>query len=494
MEHLVADWKSIGSVVATVVFLRTIIRDFLPPELHRAIKSIFQRIFSALHTSVSILIDEYDAAYNNDLFDSVQLYLSSRCFSSAKVLKLSKPKNSTTLTFTMDAHQKIDDVFDGFRLRWSLHSVERKTNSFGYVRSHEARFFELSFHRRYKDVVHRHYLPYVMEEAARIRFKNRERKLYTNRSAEDNGRLWSSVPFSHPSSFDTVAIDPATKDDIVSDLKKFIRRKEFYSRVGRAWKRGYLLHGPPGTGKTSLIAAIANFLEFDIYDLELTAVTSNSQLRKLLIATSSKSVIVVEDIDCTLDLSERNNRRGRKPEKISGGDRPEGSEGVVDDPVSSGNGPSPGGGGFSTVSLSGVLNFVDGLWSSCGGERLMIFTTNHLEKLDPALLRPGRMDKHVHLTYCLFPAFKTLMRNYLYLEEHEAEAAVRELLPAAEMTPADIAEVFMSCDDDADRGMRNLVEEMRRRVAAGEGEKRRRVGFGSGQDPDPVEEVEDVQL
>lgn len=157
----------------------------------------------------------------------------------------------------------------------------------------------------------------------------------TNRSAEDNSRIWSSVPFSHPSSFDMVAIDPATKDDIISDLEKFIIRKEYHSRVGRARKRGYLLHGPPGTGKTSLIAAISNFLEFDIYDLELTAVTSNSQLRKLLIATSSKSVIVVEDIDCTLDLSEWL---------------------MIISVTETG-----GGGGFSTVSLSRVLNFVDGL-------------------------------------------------------------------------------------------------------------------------------------
>ncbi|XP_068643516.1 AAA-ATPase At3g28510-like [Aristolochia californica] len=463
------DWKSIGSLLATFMFLRTAIRDFLPPEVYRALKSFFLKIFALLQPNMSVIIEEYDSSYSNELFDSVQLYLSSRCFSTARVLKLSKPKNSKSLTFTMDANQKVEDTFEGFKLRWSLHSVEKKTNHFGIVRSNENRFFELTFHRKHKDAVHASYLPHVMEEASRIKFKNRERRLYTNRSSEDNGRLWSSVPFTHPSTFDTVAIDPVLKDEIKADLVKFTGRKDFYTRVGRTWKRGYLLYGPPGTGKTSLIAAIANFLEFDIYDLELTAVTSNSQLRKLLIATSSKSVIVVEDIDCTLDLSDRKKRIIKKDETDL-------EENEIKKRDKEGN-RSPAAAAFSTVSLSGVLNFVDGLWSSCGGERLMIFTTNHKEKLDPALLRPGRMDKHINLSYCKFPAFKTLMDNYLYLKEHELENEVKDLLPEVQVTPADIAEIFMSCNDDADAGMRNLVEEIQKKLAA-ELEKQRVANLG----------------
>ncbi|KAG9450690.1 hypothetical protein H6P81_010655 [Aristolochia fimbriata] len=460
------DWKSIGSLLATFVFVRTAIRDFLPPEIYRALKAFFLKLFALLQPNISVIIEEYDSSYSNELFDAVQLYLSSRCFSSARVLKLSKPKNSKTLTFTMDANQKVEDDFRGFKLRWSLHSVEKKTHNFGIIRSHENRFFELTFHRKHKDAVHAAYLPHVMEEASRIKFKNRERRLYTNRSSDDNGRLWSSVPFNHPSNFDTVAIDPRLKEEIKADLIKFTSRKDFYARVGRAWKRGYLLYGPPGTGKTSLIAAIANFLEFDIYDLELTAVTSNSQLRKLLIATSSKSVVVVEDIDCTLDLSDRKKRIVRKEETEGGLMEENDQVKKRDQKEGNANGSQAAGAGaaFSTVSLSGVLNFVDGLWSSCGGERLMIFTTNHKEKLDPALLRAGRMDKHINLSYCDFPSFKTLMHNYLFLVEHELEKEVKDLLPAAKVTPADIAEVFMSCNDDAEAGMRNLVAEIKKRL------------------------------
>ncbi|KAL3617693.1 AAA-ATPase ASD, mitochondrial [Castilleja foliolosa] len=64
-----------------------------------------------------------------------------------------------------------------------------------------------------------------------------------------------------------------------------------------------LLFGPPGTGKSTMIAAMANLLKYDVYDIELTAVKDNTELRKLLIDTSNKSVIVIEDIDCSLDLT-----------------------------------------------------------------------------------------------------------------------------------------------------------------------------------------------
>jgi chaperone BCS1 len=75
--------------------------------------------------------------------------------------------------------------------------------------------------------------------------------------------------------------------------------------VGKAWKRGYLLYGPPGTGKSSLIAAMANYLKFDIYDLELTSIYSNSDLRRVLLSTTNRSILVIEDIDCNMEMRDR---------------------------------------------------------------------------------------------------------------------------------------------------------------------------------------------
>ncbi|KAI3703542.1 hypothetical protein L1987_73693 [Smallanthus sonchifolius] len=226
------------------------------------------------------------------------------------------------------------------------------------------------------------------------------------------------------------------KKEILTDLLTFSKSKDYYKKVGKSWKRGYLLYGPPGTEKSSMIAAIANLLEYDIYDLELASVNDNTDLRKLLIETSSKSIIVIEDIDCSLDLT------GQRKEKKEDDKEDE------KDPISKIEKEKKKKG--SEVTLSGLLNFIDGLWSACGSERLIMFTTNHIEKLDPALIRRGRMDKHIEMLYCCFETFKVIVKNYLDVESHELFEMVERLLGETEMTPADVAESLMLKSDEED--------------------------------------------
>ncbi|KAG6394596.1 hypothetical protein SASPL_145185 [Salvia splendens] len=100
-----------------------------------------------------------------------------------------------------------------------------------------------------------------------------------------------------------------------------------------------------------------------------------------------------------------------------------------------------------TLTLSGLLNTIDGLWSACPGERIIVFTTNHVEKLDKALIRRGRMDEHIELSYCGFEAFKILAKNYLEVDSHELFANIRQLLNETEMSPADVADKLMRKSD-----------------------------------------------
>ena len=190
-----------------------------------------------------------------------------------------------------------------------------------------------------------------------------------------------------------------------------------------------------------MIAAIANHLNYDIYNVELTIVNNNDNLRKLLIQTTSMSVIVIEDIDCSLDLtgdrrSKKKNRSYRRNE---------------DD---------------SKVTLSGLLNFIDGLWSACGGERIVVFTTNHVDRLDPALIRRGRMDMHIEMSYCGFEAFRTLAKNYLGIDAHPLFGAVEELLKEVDITPADVSECLMTAKNagsEEDASLEYLIEELKRK-------------------------------
>ncbi|KAI6680768.1 hypothetical protein NL676_034649 [Syzygium grande] len=165
--------------------------------------------------------------------------------------------------------------------------------------------------------------------------------------------------------------------------QNFAAGQAFYQRTGWAWKRGYLLYGPLGTGKSSMIAAMANFLGHDIYDLELTQVHSNSELLNLLVTTSSKSIIVIKDIDCLINLSNRSKvPQAAAPQSYNYPGAPDAMCGGED-------------GNNSTITFSELLNFPNGLWSCFGGERIFVFTTNHIEKLDPALLQSSRMDMHI---------------------------------------------------------------------------------------------------
>ncbi|MCI04483.1 putative mitochondrial chaperone BCS1-B-like [Trifolium medium] len=187
------------------------------------------------------------------------------------------------------------------------------SRSMPYYQEQEKRFYKLTFHKKYRDTITGSYLDHVMKEGKEIRLRNRQRKLYTNSPGYKwpsyKQTMWSHIVFEHPATFETMAMEPEKKKEIIEDLVTFSKSKDFYARIGKAWKRGYLLFGPPGTGKSTMIAAMANLLGYDVYDLELTAVKDNTELRKLLIETTSKSIIVIEDIDCSLDLTGGEGRR-----------------------------------------------------------------------------------------------------------------------------------------------------------------------------------------
>ena len=115
------------------------------------------------------------------------------------------------------------------------------------------------------------------------------------------------------------------------------------------------------------------------------------------------------------------------------------------------------------MTLSGLLNFIDGLWSSCGDERIIVFTTNHKDRIDPALLRPGRMDVHINMSYCSTNAFKTLASNYLGVHGyHHLCNELEDLISGTQVTPAEVAEELMK-SDNADVALEGLVNFLKRK-------------------------------
>nr|VDC75164.1 unnamed protein product [Brassica rapa] len=480
-------WTSLASLLGVLAFCQSLMNSVFPPELRYASLKLINRFFQLFSSFCYFDITEIDGVNTNELYNAVQLYLSSSSssVSSSTRLSLTRALNSSSITFGLSTNDSIVDTFNSATVLWEHIVTQRQSQTFAWrPMPEEKRGFTLRIKKRDKSLILDSYLDHIVEKAEEIRRRNQDRLLYTNSRGgggggglDSRGLPWESVPFKHPSTFETLAMDPVKKREIMEDLKDFTECRSFYQRTGRAWKRGYLLHGPPGTGKSSMIAAMANYLGYDIYDLELTEVKSNSELRKLLMKTSSKSIIVIEDIDCSINLTNRG-KKFNEPEMALTG------SGLGDE---SGNG--------NTITLSGLLNFTDGLWSCCGSERIFVFTTNHIEKLDPALLRSGRMDMHVYMSYCTFPSLKILLRNYLGYEEGDlSDVVLKELegvVEKAEITPADVSEVLIKNRRDKERAVGELLEDLKRR--AGRNEKKGKLRGQNGSvtvADDDVEEQE----
>ncbi|GLJ12438.1 hypothetical protein SUGI_0190880 [Cryptomeria japonica] len=439
----------------------------LPSFLHQIYK-LWKKYRDNSSAYSNIEIPEFEDSHfrcYNEIYRSVGVYVSKLdATANAPTVSITRPNRNTKPVFNLPSQHTVTDEFQGAQVWWT-HLANTNTNSdekkeprviMGRRTEGSERKYVLKISNKDKPRSLSSYIEHISGFADDLQRRSEERKLFSN--IETRGR-WSSVAFKHPSTFQTLALVPSLKEKIKQDLDCFLQSRDFYRRTGRAWKRGYLLYGPPGTGKSSLIAAIANYMNYDVYDLELTMVSDNSALRQLLLATSSKSVIVIEDIDCAADLPTK--ERGRFVDLPSGVVCRGPSESRKDEFKDTRR-------GSSTITLSGLLNFADGLWSSCGEERIMIFTTNHRERLDPALLRSGRMDMHIHLSYCEFEAFKQLVFNYLGLGDHLLFASVEEKMKSGgRLTPADICEILIQNKSDPESAIRAVIDALHAGICSG---------------------------
>ncbi|KAK9989325.1 hypothetical protein SO802_029564 [Lithocarpus litseifolius] len=228
------------------------------------------------------------------MYDVSSTYLRTKIVDSSKYLNVGKTVRQERPTFDIVPGAEVIDSFQGIKgLKWKLH-VEKGFDGYECLR-----YFTLSFDKKLKEVVIESYLAEVISRSKAIQEAERVLKLYSRDFVCGTpGREWSSIILEHPTTFEKLAMDPMQKRMLKDDLHKFVNRKEWYKKVGKAWKRGYLLYGPPSTGKSSLIAAMANYLKFDVYDLDLSRIRSDSELRRIFLSSSNRSIRVIEDIDC----------------------------------------------------------------------------------------------------------------------------------------------------------------------------------------------------
>jgi chaperone BCS1 len=172
---------------------------------------------------------------------------------------------------------------------------------------------------------------------------------------------WQTTSWQPKRPLGSLVLADSILEDLLADLREFYRSGAWYAERGIPYRRGYLLHGPPGTGKTTLVLALAGELKLSVAVLSLSSrLMSDDALRSMIDALPVATLLLIEDVDCVFkDQRKTTNETG--------------------------------------VTLSGLLNALDGVSSREG--RVLFLTTNHPEKLDPALVRPGRVDRKVELGY-----------------------------------------------------------------------------------------------
>ncbi|KIY51107.1 P-loop containing nucleoside triphosphate hydrolase protein [Fistulina hepatica ATCC 64428] len=221
-----------------------------------------------------------------------------------------------------------------------------------------------------------------------------------------NGWRWSDSRHKRPMS--SIVLSPGLKEMLVEDTKDFLRSEKWYADRGIPFRRGYLLHGVPGSGKTSLIHALAGELGLDIYVVSLSSSwMTDDVLTNLLGRVPNRCILLLEDLDAafTRDVS-RGPIVGPKTKE----ETEENSEETKDGEKKKRKRHNGQLSATNTLSLSGLLNSLDGVVASEG--RLLFATTNHLNKLDPALSRPGRMDVWVEFKNATQWQAERLFRNF----------------------------------------------------------------------------------
>ncbi|KAM5350508.1 hypothetical protein ACJ41O_007013 [Fusarium nematophilum] len=181
----------------------------------------------------------------------------------------------------------------------------------------------------------------------------------------------------------TVILNEKVKKDLIDDVTDYLNpnTRRWYSNRGIPYRRGYLLYGPPGTGKSSLSLALAGFFRMRIYMVSLSSAMANEEnLSSLFAELPRRCVVLLEDIDTAGLTHTREDTKGAVAQEAAMPSTVQGVPGkTAAVPLLPGR-----------LSLSGLLNILDGVASQEG--RVLIMTTNHLEKLDKALIRPGRVD------------------------------------------------------------------------------------------------------
>lgn len=254
-------------------------------------------------------------------------------------------EDNNKITYKMPFNKTIELDFNGTKIMCCVKQISKDHGgNYNVIRLHQ---ITLSCHD--KDIIEK-----ILFECQ----TNKDKKIiYHYKTAAHSFHEFGKVQKRDES---TLILNQHDKDKILNDVKKFTESKKIYERYGIFYKKNYLFFGVPGSGKTSLVNVIAGKTDRSIYIISFDAEMTDGHLYNAMNGIEENSILLLEDIDCV--FHDRNTNRNN-----------------------------------SKVSFSALLNILDGVTKIDG--LITIITTNHVERLDPALIRPGRIDMSLKFTY-----------------------------------------------------------------------------------------------